>query len=806
MVGAQLRDTAREPAAPASAFAAAQAYVLAGVIATAVFLRLFELQYGQYGSDDERLWTLALKALADRVLPSSGIRSSMGLNNGPFQAYLVMPAAMLAATPLAGAIVVALVNSLAVYVLYRFIREFFGSRPALIAAALFASSSWAVIYARRMQAQDMLVPFQVLFFWSAARWLTRGRTIDLALMFAWLAIVAQVYVLGAVHLACAVLVLVLGWRRLRPVPLLLGIALFGLLTFRYLAGTVLPGVSTFSNVLSGTPSLDRDSLTLALIMATHKGYQTIAGQAGSVFDSTSGFEGLLVTLEELLFAAGFVLLALRCWAALRPSTAGLRKWLIARAAPPDSAVVCALLLIWAVVPTAAFLRHSVPLYPYYFVSLIPLPAIFTALLLDRFWSQGGGPAAVLLSVNGLVLAGVFFLVIPRYYTRNDYGLPYSYTFQVESQVEQLAAERHAGRIYVDGDMDPSEVMTSVLLRRGYEVFWLDDYRTPELEVPPAGAASAIYVTMADDTETARYLAREFADRQAFAVPLPGEGITIRAYAIDPADVQRSLDRLLTEPLGLQAANGMLLRDFQADRRLQPGKSLGAALSWTWQGDVDPGKARYSIFGHLVDASGESRAQADYPIEPNQDWRPGQRVVQWLSIPVPTTLKPGRYVLEVGVYSQDGVVRQRLVDGSGRDVGGSVSIPGFVLPPAAPAGSAPATPESRFADGIDLEGHQVAVQPGKIELTLDWAARAEPSRDYTVFVHVIDPSGKVVVQADSQPLKGDFPTGTWRAGDRVADQYELQVPPGQYEVQVGLYYLPTLERLSGAPLALRLDVP
>src|SRR5581483_10638609 len=105
--------------------------------------------------------------LADRVLPSSGIRSSMGLNNGPFQAYLVMPAAMLAATPLAGAIVVALV-----YSLYRFIREFFGSRPALIAAALFASSSWAVIYARRMQAQDMLVPFQVLFFWSAARWLT----------------------------------------------------------------------------------------------------------------------------------------------------------------------------------------------------------------------------------------------------------------------------------------------------------------------------------------------------------------------------------------------------------------------------------------------------------------------------------------------------------------------------------------------------------------------------------------------------------------------------------------------------------
>src|SRR5579862_2316618 len=159
------------------------------IVALATFLRIFELQYGQYGSDDERLWTLAL-----RSFPLSGIRSSIGVNNGPAQAYLVLPAARLfGEAPIAGAIVVGLLNAAAVYFLYRFVEEFFGRRPALIAGLLFAVNSWAVIYARRMQAQDMLVPFQMLFFWSATRWLVRGRGSDLLLMFVWLAVLTQVY-------------------------------------------------------------------------------------------------------------------------------------------------------------------------------------------------------------------------------------------------------------------------------------------------------------------------------------------------------------------------------------------------------------------------------------------------------------------------------------------------------------------------------------------------------------------------------------------------------------------------------------
>lgn len=772
---------------------------LPGILALGALLRLFYLQYGQYGSDDERLWAQALRSVAGLTLPTSGIRSSIGANNGPFQVYLVMPAAaFFSSAPLAGAALVALVNAAAVYFLYRLVAEFFGRRAALIAALLFAVNSWAIIYARRMQGQDMLVPFQVLFFWSAARWLARGRGRDLVLMFLWLAVLTQVYILGLLHLASAVAVLALGWRRLVPprkgqwLALAVGAALCLALLTPYLITALLPAASNFGNVSGSHPRIDGASVLLALTMASHKGFQTIAGQAGGVFDSTSGFEGALVLAEEALFAAGFLYVTGRLLAQLRRKTAR-----------NDCLPVLALLLVWALIPVGLFARHSVDLYPYYFVAIVPLPAVFTALVLDRMWTRGGAVALGVLAANAIALAGVFFYVLPGYWTKNDYGLPYRYTFEIAPQVQRLAAQRHLGRIYVDGDMDPSEVMSSVLARAGLDVFWFDDYRTPEFAAPPTGDPEALYLTMADDTDTARFLQTTFAPQQVLAFPLPGEGVTIRGYQVAPGEVRQALDRVLTERLGLRATNGIMLDGFHGSRRLQPGETLHAAVSWSWAGGARPDKLRYAIFGHLVNSHGQVVAETDNPMLPSVDWRAGEEVVQWLDLPLQAGLPPGRYLLDLGIYAQDGVVRQELTDASGKSIGSSLTIGPFVMPPA------PAPPvsgvEATLGDGIDLLAHSASPGAGGVQVQLTWAATSRPSKSYTVFIHLLDAAGKMVAQADSQPRGGDFPTSVWQAGDRIADSYSLQAPPGRYTVEAGMYELATLQRL-GEPVRFAVDIP
>ncbi|MBV8085023.1 MAG: glycosyltransferase family 39 protein, partial [Chloroflexi bacterium] len=715
---------------------------LAGILLLAAFLRLFGLQNGQYGSDDERLWSEALRSLAQHTLPAAGIRSSIGVGNGPFQVFVVMPAAALfGSAPLAGAVVVGLLNVLGVYVLYRLVLEQYGRRPALIAALLYATSSWAVIYARRMQAQDMLAPFEILFFWNAARWLRCGRARDLVLMGLWLAVLSQVYVLGLLHFLTAALILAIGWPKLRPLPALCAAAVLAVLSAPYALTVLLPGIATFRGMLGGQPTADVQSIVLALTLATHKGYQTIAGQAGSVWDATANFEGVLVWVEEALFALGALYVAAR----LARST---------KLQPARS--IDLLLLVWTVIPVALFVRHSVPLYPYYYVSILPLPAVFTALLLDRFWRWGGAAVAGVLAANSLALAGIFFAVIGGYWTHNDYGLPEHLTIDVSNQVRALAQAQHVGRTFVDGDMDPSEVMGSVLIRDGLDVLWLDDYRTPELASPPAGSPAALYVTMADDTATAKFLKDQFGALQQLAVPLPGEGVTIRAYVVDPAAMQQALEQLLSQPLQVSVANGMQLQAFYGERRVSAGQPLQAAVSWVWGGGTAP-KPRYSLFAHLIDGSGKPVAQADFPLLAGVDWRPRQEVVQWLNLALPSTMPPGRYSLDLGVYDEDGVVREALTDPNGKELGTSLSLGPFVVPPADLGQASGAAPQLRLGDGIDLLSHGVSASGGQVTVNAIWAADASPSKDYTVFVHLLDGSGKVAAQVDTQPRGGDFPT-------------------------------------------------
>ncbi|MGA9350829.1 MAG: hypothetical protein WBW48_18770 [Anaerolineae bacterium] len=84
------------------------------------------------------------------------------------------------------------------------------------------------------------------------------------------------------------------------------------------------------------------------------------------------------------------------------------------------------------------------------------------------------------------------------------------------------------------------------------------------------------------------------------------------------------------------------------------------------------------------------------------------------------------------------------------------------------------------------------------LTLYWQALAEMDKRYTVFTHLLNADNRIVAQMDSEPLGGTHPTAEWQLGEIVRDNYGLliapETPPGEYLLEVGMYYLPTLERL------------
>jgi hypothetical protein len=107
-------------------------------------------------------------------------------------------------------------------------------------------------------------------------------------------------------------------------------------------------------------------------------------------------------------------------------------------------------------------------------------------------------------------------------------------------------------------------------------------------------------------------------------------------------------------------------------------------------------------------------------------------------------------------------------------------------------------QAHFERGIELMGYEWGWYPhtGSL-LRLFWRAGAELDQDYSVFVHLMQ-NGQQVDQSDSYPAQGYYATHLWRPGDIVADEHLLTalVPPRKgYSLVVGLYLLPTLERLQ-----------
>ena len=74
----------------------------------------------------------------------------------------------------------------------------------------------------------------------------------------------------------------------------------------------------------------------------------------------------------------------------------------------------------------------------------------------------------------------------------------------------------------------------------------------------------------------------------------------------------------------------------------------------------------------------------------------------------------------------------------------------------------------------------------VDVTLYWQATGRISHPYTVFVHMLDPSGQLVAQHDGMPQQDVWPTICWRPGEIVADTHQLKVPAGMNMDSTNLY--------------------
>jgi hypothetical protein len=598
----------------------------------------------------------------------------------------------------------------------------------LLATVLFAAAPWAVIHARKIWAQDLLPPFVILWAWTG--WLAFIQRRPRALIAHALALAA------CIHLHYSALWLIpvtLAWaiafaRRIQWKPALIAAAVFAATFAPFVIADAArggPNLSRIVDIVRQPAAIDDQALRLAWLMVTGQEIHSLAGPQefqnylASVPGGEAGFG--LTTVVGLLVAAGVVVALVDVIRATRQRSFDARS------------AAAFMLLTWLVLPVLLQSRHSLPIFPHYFIILFPAPFVLIGLLFGRLLALGRattthqaisaqrrlaavetastdtrsrpasagaesaqadlalalprlpvagklarqvGPwALITFSVFVAVLQSVQSLALQSFVaarsTPGGYGVPVEMTLRIAD--EALKARTDLGGaeilIYADGD--------NPLAHEGPAV--LDVLLPPDAPRRFVDLAQAARVYPRDAAIVVWYspqgqpLPAALADRS----PLfrPESTIALRAGE-GKAEVrawpgQRGDVRYATcdTPMG-HWQNGVTL--------------LAVRPSGEWRGSGGWIEVCYRVaaeqvadvhwFNHVIGSDGQRWAQIDGAGYPSRYWRAGDVIeVRFGPFGLPAEAPAGRYALRVGMYTYPDIVNVPLIDAASQPAGDSLKI-------------------------------------------------------------------------------------------------------------------------------------
>ena len=116
-----------------------------------------------------------------------------------------------------------------------------------------------------------------------------------------------------------------------------------------------------------------------------------------------------------------------------------------------------------------------------------------------------------------------------------------------------------------------------------------------------------------------------------------------------------------------------------------------------------------------------------------------------------------------------------------ELGGSVMLEDFGLTPGA---------QVKVGSPLTVTLYWRSVQSSQGDL--------RPAGRFKVFIHLLDTTGMIAAQHDSEPVGDLWPTNLWRPGDAIRDDHILTLPtklaPGRYALIAGMYDPKTQTRL------------
>src|SRR5229473_3505304 len=315
------------------------------ILGIAAFLRFYQLTTTEFDADQALIFQMARDAINHGLIPATGIIASIRIANPPAVVYLFMIPAAISSNPLWGAIFVGLLNILGVLLTYIFVRRYYGRIASIIASLLYATAAEPLHFNRFIWQLNIIAPFVVLFIFALFWGVVDRRK---------------------------------GW--LFPALVLLGILIllqisklhshFDLTALNYYVFFLNPYV----NIPTNTNSLEYKLVPLLKWLSPTMAIFIVCGLALITI-------GVISSQQLWKRDSGVDVESRTSRHPVRRSLETVRTlWADFRATPQRCGYF--LLLCWQIVPIIILSRHSVPVFPYYLLMVLPGPFIIIGILLS----------------------------------------------------------------------------------------------------------------------------------------------------------------------------------------------------------------------------------------------------------------------------------------------------------------------------------------------------------------------------------------------------------------------------------------
>jgi 4-amino-4-deoxy-L-arabinose transferase-like glycosyltransferase len=566
----------------------------------------------EFKADEGRLLTMALD-MSDGMFAVRGISSSVGFPNSPMSVWLYSLPLFIWPHPIAATLFTGLLATLAVAATYWMARRYWGVHAALAAALMFVVGPWAIIFSRKIWAQNLLPIFVVGWAAAAALAFVDGKRPYLVLHLVCLAIAIQIHFAAIVLLPVTLLCLIVFRRRVSPGYLIMG-ALLSLLTAApfiwYLSGhwRVASGLSLSTGQAASIVSLE--SLGHSLTIAMGNGIHTLAGP---------------IYAEQLWWRPALILVYLLWGSLLIGGVIHLVKG-VARRWSSAEAQVGFIWLAWLLLPALVFLYQWASIYIHYFIAVLPAPYLVAGVGFNRLLAgkrialkSAGWIALVIAAGIQLFTVGATLNYVAAHPLEGGFGVPLATKLAVADDARRLMMETGAAEVLVAGDgsypgQDDFPAEFNALLHDLPRRF-VDLNREALF---PATSSIVIMDTAQHDRATSTRELYRVAARNRNPDPVAGDDLAYEVLDMPPSAAP--------EP-GIRMPEAALLANFVRIIGYEPLRMDRAGVwdvYWHPADQADP--ADYHFFNHLIDANGARVAQDDAAVFATSQWRPGDTVI------------------------------------------------------------------------------------------------------------------------------------------------------------------------------------